>query len=65
MVIMRRFELEPFLANIEYFAINDLILVPPIVIAIIVRNLTTEGSSSQNFRSYTVQTRTEPYSTDV
>lgn len=32
---MRRFELEPFLANIERFGITEMILVPPIVIAII------------------------------
>jgi len=37
-VIMRRFELEPFFASVEKFTINDMILVPPIVIAIIVRN---------------------------
>lgn len=32
---MRRFDLEPFLANIERFGITELITVPPIVIAII------------------------------
>jgi len=38
-VIMRRFELEHFMASIERFNINEMILVPPIVIAIVVRNL--------------------------
>lgn len=33
--IMRRFDLEAFLANIERFSITDFITVPPIVIAII------------------------------
>jgi 4-coumarate--CoA ligase len=32
---MRRFDLEPFLANIERFGITELITVPPVVIAII------------------------------
>jgi 4-coumarate--CoA ligase len=38
-VVMRRFELEPFLANVEKFEINELGLVPPIVIAIIMSGL--------------------------
>jgi acyl-CoA synthetase (AMP-forming)/AMP-acid ligase II len=33
--IMRRFELEPFLANIERYSITDLLVVPPMVVAII------------------------------
>jgi acyl-CoA synthetase (AMP-forming)/AMP-acid ligase II len=32
---MRRFELKPFLANIEKYEINEFLVVPPIVIAII------------------------------
>lgn len=32
---MRRFALEPYLANIEKYAITDLLFVPPVVIAII------------------------------
>jgi 4-coumarate--CoA ligase len=36
---MRRFELEPFLANIERYGITELITVPPIVIAIIMSPL--------------------------
>ena len=41
-VIMRRFDLETFVANIEKFAINDLILAPPIVVAIIVSYISSE-----------------------
>jgi 4-coumarate--CoA ligase len=37
--LMRRFELEPYLANIERFGITDLIMVPPVVIAIIMSPL--------------------------
>jgi 4-coumarate--CoA ligase len=37
--LMRRFNLELFLANIERFGITDVILVPPIVIAIIMSPL--------------------------
>jgi len=36
---MRRFELEPFLANIERFGITDMQFVPPVVIAIIMSPL--------------------------
>lgn len=36
---MRRFELEPFLANIGKYSINSLGLVPPIVIAIVMSGL--------------------------
>lgn len=39
-VVMRRFELEPFLANIEKFRINDLARVPPLVIATIMSPVT-------------------------
>jgi acyl-CoA synthetase (AMP-forming)/AMP-acid ligase II len=38
-VIMRRFELEPFLANVQNFQINEMVMVPPIVIAIIMSGL--------------------------
>ena len=37
--VMRRFELEPFLANIEKFEINEFVVVPPIAIAIIMSGL--------------------------
>lgn len=37
--IMRRFELEPFLASIEKYQINALGIVPPLVIAIIMSPL--------------------------
>jgi 4-coumarate--CoA ligase len=37
--VMRRFDLEIFLANIERFGITNLILVPPVVIAIIMSPL--------------------------
>jgi non-ribosomal peptide synthetase component E (peptide arylation enzyme) len=36
---MRRFELEPFLANIEKFSVNEIGIVPPIVIAIVMSGL--------------------------
>lgn len=36
---MRRFELEPLLANIEKYEINELGLVPPVIIAIIMSGL--------------------------
>ena len=39
-IVMRRFELEPFLANIEKHEISDLLLVPPLVIATIMSPLT-------------------------
>lgn len=38
-IVMRRFELEPFLASISKFEINEVILVPPMVIAIIMSGL--------------------------
>jgi hypothetical protein len=38
-VVMRRFELEPCLAYIENFELNEMVLVPPIVIAIIMSGL--------------------------
>lgn len=38
-IVMRRFELESFLANIEKFEITDLGVVPPIAIAIIMSGL--------------------------
>ena len=38
-IVMRRFELEPFLANIEKFKITEFGVVPPIVIAIIMSGL--------------------------
>ena len=41
---MRRFELEPFLANIERYKINDVGIVPPIVIAIIMSGLAKKYS---------------------
>jgi 4-coumarate--CoA ligase len=41
---MRRFELEPFLATIEKYKINDIGLVPPIVIGIIMSGLTDKYS---------------------
>lgn len=43
-VIMRRFELEPLLANIEKFQINEIGLVPPIIIAIIMSGLASKYS---------------------
>ena len=39
-VVMRRFELEPFLANIEKYKITDAVLVPPLVVAIIMSPIT-------------------------
>ena len=39
-VVMRRFELEPFLANIEKYKITDGLFVPPLVIAIIMSPIT-------------------------
>lgn len=39
-VIMRRFELEPFLSTIEKFKITDVAIVPPIAIAIMMSGLT-------------------------
>ena len=38
-VVMRRFDLESFLANVEKFEINEFGVVPPIVIAIIMSGL--------------------------
>lgn len=43
-MIMRRFELEPLLANIEKFQINEIGLVPPIIIAIIMSGLASKYS---------------------
>ncbi|KAH7416961.1 4-coumarate-CoA ligase-like protein [Cadophora sp. MPI-SDFR-AT-0126] len=43
-VIMRRFELEPLLANIEKFQINEIGFVPPIIIAIIMSGLASKYS---------------------
>lgn len=43
-VVMRRFELEPFLAAVENFQINDIGLVPPIVILIIMSDLSRKYS---------------------
>lgn len=42
--IMRRFELETFLKNIEKFEITDFIAVPPVVIAIIMSPLSKKYS---------------------
>lgn len=42
--VMRRFELEPFLAGIERHQITDLPLVPPLAIAIIMSDLTKKYS---------------------
>lgn len=39
---MRRFALEPFLANIEKYGITDMLMVPPMVIAIIMSPLRTK-----------------------
>jgi long-subunit acyl-CoA synthetase (AMP-forming) len=38
-IVMRRFELEPFLANVEKFEITDMLVVPPIAIGIIMSGL--------------------------
>ena len=43
-VVMRRFELEPFLATFEKFRINEIGIVPPIVIAIIMSGLASKYS---------------------
>ena len=43
-IVMRRFELEPFLANIEKHKITDLLLVPPLVIATIMSPLAKKYS---------------------
>lgn len=42
--VMRRFDLEKFLANVEKFSINDLTLVPPITISIIMSDLNKKYS---------------------
>jgi acyl-CoA synthetase (AMP-forming)/AMP-acid ligase II len=52
-VIMRRFELEPFLANVQNFQINEMLMVPPIVIAIIMSGL-GEKYSLKSVRSVTI-----------
>ena len=46
---MRRFELEPYLANLEKFKITELFVVPPLVISIIMSPL------SKNFSLKTVR----------
>lgn len=43
-VVMRRFELEPFFATIEKFKINEVGIVPPIAIAIIMSGLAKKYS---------------------
>jgi 4-coumarate--CoA ligase len=43
-LVMRRFELDPFLANIEKFSINEIGIVPPIAIAIIMSGLAKKYS---------------------
>lgn len=43
-MIMRRFDLEAFLASIEKFQINEIGLVPPIVIAIVMSDLAKKYS---------------------
>ena len=43
-VVMRRFELGPYFSAIEAFKINELVLVPPIVIAIIMPGLEAQYS---------------------
>ena len=50
---MRRFELEPYLANIEKHKINEGVLVPPIAIAIIMSGLTDKYSLA-SVRSVTI-----------
>lgn len=50
--IMRRFELEPFLANIERYEISEVGVVPPIAIAIIMSGL-GEKYSLKSLRSVT------------
>lgn len=42
--VMRRFDIEDFLSSIEKYKITDLILVPPIVVAIIMSPLSTKYS---------------------
>lgn len=42
--VMRRFELEKFLINIEKYQITDLLMVPPLVIATIMSDLTKKYS---------------------
>lgn len=43
-VVMRRFDLEQFLANIQKFEINEFGIVPPILIAILMSPLTPKYS---------------------
>lgn len=52
-VIMRRFDLEPFLAAIQNFQITEMLLVPPIVIAIIMSGL-GEKYSLKSVRSVAI-----------
>jgi Long-chain acyl-CoA synthetases (AMP-forming) len=42
--VMRRFELESYLSNLERFQINEIIVVPPLVIAIIMSPLSQKYS---------------------
>lgn len=42
--IMRRFELEPYLANIQKYSITELAIVPPIAVAIIMSPITKKYS---------------------
>lgn len=49
--IMRRFELEPFLAAIETHQITDLAIVPPLVIAIIMSPLSKSEFSVPHIRT--------------
>lgn len=42
--VMRRFELEGFLKNIEKYQLTDLIMVPPVVIVVIMSDLTNKYS---------------------
>ncbi len=43
-VVLRRFELEPFLSTIEKFKISEVGIVPPIVVAIIMSGLANKYS---------------------
>jgi non-ribosomal peptide synthetase component E (peptide arylation enzyme) len=52
--IMRRFELESFLAHIEKFEINETGTVPPIVIAIIMSGLAENKYSMKTLKAVTV-----------
>lgn len=52
-MVMRRFELEPFLATFEKFQLNEVGVVPPIMIAIIMSGLASKYSL-KGIRSVTV-----------